>query len=79
MIGWRAGMVTVVVLAAALVSGAAAAAPDASVEDLLWDLQIVPLDPEPAPSLALPALTGERVSLADRRGRVVMLYFWVST
>jgi hypothetical protein len=71
-------MVVMLVLAA-VASGPVLAAQDASVEDLLWDLQIVPLDPEPAPPLVLPALAGDRVSLADLRGRVVMLYFWITT
>ncbi len=47
------------------------------VEDLLWDLQIVPLD-EPPPPFTLEALDGRRRSLAEFRGRPVMLYFWES-
>lgn len=46
-------------------------------EDLLWDLQIVPLD-EPPPPFTLEALDGGRRSLAEFRGRPVMLYFWES-
>jgi hypothetical protein len=46
-------------------------------EDLLWDLQIVPLD-DPPPPFTLEALAGGRRSLAEFRGRPVMLYFWES-
>ncbi len=46
-------------------------------EDLLWDLQIVPLD-DPAPPFTLEALAGGRRSLAEFRGRPLMLYFWES-
>jgi peroxiredoxin len=35
-------------------------------------------DPEPAPALALTTLDGERVSLADYRGKVVLLNFWAT-
>ncbi|MCL6641336.1 MAG: peroxiredoxin family protein [Candidatus Rokubacteria bacterium] len=52
---------------------ASAAAPAVPLEDRLWDLQITPLDPAPAPPFTLPALDGGRLSLSDLRGRVVML------
>jgi cytochrome oxidase Cu insertion factor (SCO1/SenC/PrrC family) len=48
-------------------------------DDLLWDLQIVPLDSEPAPAFTLPTIEGHTLSLTDLRGRVVMLYFWKTT
>jgi cytochrome oxidase Cu insertion factor (SCO1/SenC/PrrC family) len=71
-------MTTVAILQALLLSLLLAAAPPAG-EDLaerLWDLHIVPLDAEPAPAFTLASPTGERVSLSDWRGRIVLLYFW---
>lgn len=50
----------------------------AHLEDLLWDLQIVPLE-DVAPPFTLEALGGGRRSLAQFRGRPVLLYFWEST
>ena len=47
------------------------------IEDLLWDLQIVPLD-DPSRPFTLEALDGGRRSLAEFLGRPVMLYFWES-
>jgi AhpC/TSA family len=41
-------------------------------------LNIVPLDGAPAATFALPALAGQRVSLADFAGRPVLLYFWAT-
>lgn len=49
-----------------------------NLEERLWDLHIVPLDAKPAPAFTLESLAGERVSLSDLRGRVVLLYFWAA-
>jgi hypothetical protein len=73
---WAAGLVAGLVT---LALAAAPAAGAADLEDLLWDLQVVPLDREPAPGFALDALDGGRVSLASLRGRAVFLYFWMTT
>jgi cytochrome oxidase Cu insertion factor (SCO1/SenC/PrrC family) len=52
------------------------AAGGATVDDLLFDLQLAPLDAAAPPAFTLEALDGVRVSLADFKGRVVLLYFW---
>lgn len=51
----------------------------ASVEDLLWDMQVIPLDGQVASDFTLEGLDGEQVSLRDFRGKVVLLYFWKTT
>ena len=68
------------VLAALLVvlSPAAARSAEESVEDLLFDLQLVPLDGQAPPPFTLEALDGTRVSLSQLKGQVVLLYFWAS-
>ena len=71
---WPVAALALVVLLAA--PGAPLAA---DVEDLLWDLQIVPLDGRPAPGFTLEALDSRKVALADFRGRVVLLYFWMTS
>ena len=64
-----------VVLASLLVSvGAAAGA--APLDDLMFDLRLAPLDGAEPPAFTLEDLDGARVSLADFKGRVVLLYFW---
>ena len=55
-----------------------ASAPAAGLDDLLFDLQFVPLDGRPAPAFTLSTLDGKDVSLADLKGSVVLLYFWTS-
>jgi cytochrome oxidase Cu insertion factor (SCO1/SenC/PrrC family) len=65
------------VLAVALAFPGVASAAD--VEDLLWDLQIVPLERREAPPFTLETLEGRKVSLADFRGKVVLLYFWMTS
>ena len=59
-----------------LIAHAALAA--AELEDLLLDLQIVPLGGEAAPAFTLESLDGKKVSLNDYRGKPVFLYFWAS-
>ena len=60
------------------VVGIAAAAPAPEIEDLLFDLYIVPLDGQSATDFTLENLEGKKVSLSDFRGRVVLLYFWAT-
>ena len=75
-----AGLATGLVLLA--VVGAAAAAPavkDQVLDDLLFELQMVPLDGQPAPPFTLERVgDGKKISLAEHRGRPVLLYFWAS-
>jgi cytochrome oxidase Cu insertion factor (SCO1/SenC/PrrC family) len=60
-------------IALALWAGAAAAAPDFS------GMRLEPYDPpKPAPALALPDLQGKTRTLADFRGKVVLLFFWAT-
>ena len=49
-----------------------------AVDDLMMDMQIAPLDPQAPPPLAVEALTGGRVTLADVKGHVVLVYFWAT-
>lgn len=55
------------------------AAGPGDLEDLLWDLQIVPLDGPAAPAFALAGLDGQTMRLEALRGQPVILYFWHST
>ena len=70
-VGWA-------VIAAALVLGSVPARAADSIQDLAIDLRMTPLDPKVAPAFALPALDGRRLSLADFKGHVVLLYFWAT-
>jgi hypothetical protein len=49
-----------------------------TLDDLMMDLDIVPLDPRPAQAFALASLDGARVALGDVAGRAALLYFWAS-
>ena len=60
-------------LIASLALTASAASPDFSVLDLQ------PYEsPKPAPAFGLPDLAGHTRSLADLRGKVVLLFFWAT-
>jgi cytochrome oxidase Cu insertion factor (SCO1/SenC/PrrC family) len=64
------------VLAAGLSLGAAVG--DDALDDLLTAFQLTPLaDQKPTP-FALDSIDGKSISLADVRGRAVLLYFWES-
>jgi peroxiredoxin len=42
-------------------------------------VQIQPYEPrKPAPAFTLPDLDGRQVSLADLRGKVVLLFYWAT-
>ncbi len=55
-----------------------AGAQAADLEDLLFDLQLIPLGGETPPAFTLESLDGKKVSLGDYRGKPVFLYFWAS-
>jgi hypothetical protein len=61
-------------------TGPGTAAPkDQVLDDLLFELQLVPLDGQPAPTFTLERLgDGKTVMPADHRGRPMLLYFWAS-
>ncbi len=49
-----------------------------SLEDLLMDLQLIPLDGQAPKVFTLDSLDGRRVALADLAGRPTLLYFWAT-
>ena len=65
------------VLLVLLLHGASVAAPRA-LDDLMMDLNIAPLDPQAPPALTVTTLDGGRVTLADLKGRAVLVYFWAT-
>jgi peroxiredoxin len=67
---------TLLLLGALALAVPAHAADD--VDRLLRELQLVALPGERPAPFALPALDGRTVSLADHRGKVVLVYFWAT-
>ena len=61
-----------------LISAVASAAGPPTIDDLMLDMQITPVDPQPAPPLTVETLKGGRVTLADVKGHVVLVYFWAT-
>ena len=56
----------------------AAAAPTLAAPDFA-SLQVQQYDPpRPAPAFSLPDLKGRNATLAELRGKVVMLFFWAT-
>jgi cytochrome oxidase Cu insertion factor (SCO1/SenC/PrrC family) len=49
-----------------------------SLDDLLMDLQLVPLDGQAPRPFALETLDGRRMALADFAGKPALLYFWAT-
>ena len=62
---------------ALLIAGLALAASAASPDFGALDLQAYE-SPKPAPAFSLPDLAGHTRSLADLRGKVVLLFFWTT-
>ena len=63
-----------------LMAGAStpATAADKALDDLMFELQLVPVEGAP-PAFELERLAdGKKVTLAEHRGRPVMLYFWAT-
>lgn len=72
---WAVGL-AILLLA---LGGAPAAAADRPLDDALFELQLVPLDGQAPPAFSLERLgDGQRVTLAEHRGRPVLLYFWAT-
>ena len=65
------------VLSALLVSGLALAAPAAGPDLGALDFHAYE-SPKPAPAFSLPDLTGHTWTLAELRGKVVLLFFWAT-
>jgi cytochrome oxidase Cu insertion factor (SCO1/SenC/PrrC family) len=73
----RVALALLVLLMAGATTPAAAA--DKALEDLLFELQLVPLAGQTPPAFELERLAdGKKVTLAEHRGRPVMLYFWAT-
>ncbi len=49
-----------------------------SLEGLMMDLELVPLDGQTPKPFTLESLDGTRVALADLAGRPALLYFWAT-
>jgi cytochrome oxidase Cu insertion factor (SCO1/SenC/PrrC family) len=49
-----------------------------ALEDRMMDLNIAPLEPATPPALVVTTLEGARVTLADVRGKAVLIYFWAT-
>jgi cytochrome oxidase Cu insertion factor (SCO1/SenC/PrrC family) len=73
-------LVTLLGLALVLVAAARpATAGDKVVDDLLFELQLVPLDgQDPAPFDLERFADGTKVTLAELRGKPILLYFWAT-
>jgi hypothetical protein len=79
------GRRTLAALAAALaviavvLSGTPATPADKVLDDLLFDLQLVPLEGKTPPPFELERLgDGQKVSLASQKGQAMFLYFWAT-
>jgi len=50
----------------------------ADLDTLLKDFRATPTGLKPAPAFSLKTLDGKTTTLADQRGRPVLLYFWAT-
>ena len=73
-----AALITLVLLVV-LVGPAPAADKDKVLGDLLSELQLIPLSGQASPEFELERLIdGKTVTLAELRGKPVLLYFWAT-
>jgi cytochrome oxidase Cu insertion factor (SCO1/SenC/PrrC family) len=71
----RIALALLMVLLAAAPAGAA----DKVLDDLMFDLQLVPMAGQVPPPFELERLgDGKKTTLAEHRGRPVLLYFWAT-
>ena len=77
--GFLPAALAVLALTVLLGGPAPAADRDKVLDDLLFDLQLVPMTGQTPPPFELERLGASRiVSLAEHRGQPVLLYFWAS-
>ena len=68
----------VLVLGVLLLLHGGPAATARSLDDLMTELTIVPVDPQTPPAFTVTTMDGARVTLADVKGRAVLVYFWAT-
>jgi cytochrome oxidase Cu insertion factor (SCO1/SenC/PrrC family) len=74
-----AAVATALAVLAVVLSGAPATPTDKALDDLLFDLQLVPLEGKTPPPFELERLgDGQKVSLASQKGQALFLYFWAT-
>lgn len=74
----RFALVVTVLIVAALGGAAGSVAAPAAIEDLMFDLQLIPLDAQSPPPLRGQGLDGQPITLGEFRGRPVLIYFWTT-
>jgi hypothetical protein len=76
----HAALAAVLAVLIVMLGGAPPATPaDKVLDDLLFDLQLVPLDGKtPAPFTLERLSDGRKVALADHQGQALFLYFWAT-
>jgi cytochrome oxidase Cu insertion factor (SCO1/SenC/PrrC family) len=73
----RVALALLLLLMAGTITPAAAASK--ALDDLLFELQLVPLEGQTPPPFELERVSdGKKVTLAEHRGQPVMLYFWAT-
>jgi hypothetical protein len=74
-----AAAATALAMLMVVLSGAPATPADKALDDLLFELQLVPLEGKTPPPFELEGLgDGQKVSLASQKGQAMFLYFWAT-